>query len=316
MEPAPIVGIDVALAALDVALEGSSTMTRCANDVAGRRRLLGQLQALQPRLVILEASGGYERALLDDLWAAKLPVARVNPWKVRQFAKASGQLAKTDALDAHVLVRFGRVLDVAAQAPPSPARQELAQLQAHRSALVIQRVAAMNRRQQTPHPHAQASLDRLIACFAAEEQAVEATMDALLASDSDLRHEATILASVPGIGAGNVRLLLGALPELGRASSKELAALVGVAPFNHDSGRKQGQRAIGGGRAAVRQGLYMAVRSGKRHNPVLRAFYERLVAEGKAPKVAEVACIRKLLGILNAMVRDGTVWQPPEPATA
>ena len=316
MEAAPIVGIDVALADLDVACADTPTTTRFANDVAGRRQLIRQLQSLQPRLVILEASGGYEQALLEDLWRVQLPVARVNPWKVRQFAKATGQLAKTDSLDARLLVRFGRVMEVAAQAPPSPVRQSLAQLQAHRTDLVTQRVAAMNRRKQTPHPHAQASLDRLIACFEAEEQAVEAAMDALLAADPELRHEADILASVPGIGPGNVRLLLGALPELGRASPKELAALVGVAPFNHDSGRKKGQRAIGGGRPAVRHGLYMAVRSGKRHNPVLRAFYERLIADGKAPKVAEVACIRKLLGILNAMVRDGTSWQPPVPATA
>lgn len=313
METAPIVGIDVALAHLDVALEGTLTTTRCSNDVAGRRRLIRQLQARSPRLVILEASGGYEQALLDDLWAAHLPVARINPWKVRQFAKASGQLAKTDSLDAHVLVRFGRVMEVAAQLPPSPARQELAQLQAHRTDLVTQRVAALNRRKQTPHPHVQASLERVIAGFEAEERAVEAAMDAVVANDPELQVEAQLLASVPGIGPGNVRLLLGSLPELGQASPKELAALVGVAPFNHDSGRKKGQRAIGGGRAAVRHGLYMAVRSAKRHNPVIQVFYERLVAEGKAPKVAEVACIRKLLGILNAMVRDGTAWQPPEP---
>lgn len=312
MEAHPVIGIDVALAHLDVAVEGQTGTFRVANDVGGRRRLVRQLQQLQPHLVIFEASGGYEQTLMDSLWAAQLPLARVNPRLVREFARASGRRAKTDALDAAVLVRFGRVMAVAAQALPSPARQELAQLQAHRTDLVQLRVAQMNRRKQTPQPQLQASSDRVIACLAAEERTGEAAMERLIAADPELSQQAQILGSVPGIGAGNVRVLLGALPELGRASAKELAALVGVAPFNHDSGRKRGQRAIGGGRAAVRTSLYMAVRSAKRHNPVIRAFYERLVAQGKPVRVAEVACIRKLVGILNAMLRAGTFWQPRE----
>jgi len=313
MERAPVVGIDVALEHLEVAVEGRPTTTQVRNDLDGRRRLVRQLQQLQPHLVVLEASGGYEQALMDALWAAQIPLARVNPRLVREFARASGRRAKTDALDAQVLVRFGRVMEVAAQAPPSPARRELAQLQARRDALVRLRVAEMNRRKQTPHPDIQTGIERVLACLVAEERAVEAAMDALLAADPELHQQAQILGSVPGIGPGNVRSLLGALPELGHASAKEVAALVGVAPFNHDSGRLRGQRAIGGGRAAVRHGLYMAVRSAKQHNPVIRSFYERLVAGGKPPRVAEVACIRKLVGILNAMLRDGTLWQPLEP---
>jgi len=318
METSPVVGIDVALARLDVVVEGQVQTFPFPNDLGGRRRLVRQLQPLQPCLVVLEASGGYEQPVMDALWAAQLPLARVNPRMVRKFAEASGQRAKPDGApfgpDAQLLVRFGRVMEVTAQAPPSPARQELAQLQAHRTDLVQLRVAAMNRRKQTPHPDLQASLERVIAGMRVEERAVEAAMATLIAADPALCQQAQLLGSVPGIGAGTVRLLLGALPELGDASGKELAALVGVAPFNHDSGRKRGQRAIGGGRAAVRTGLYMAVRSAKRHNPVLRAFYERLVADGKPVRVAEVACMRKLLGILHAMLRDGTCWQPLEPA--
>ena len=310
MESSPVIGIDVALAHLDVAVEGQAGTFQVPNDVGGRRRLVRQVQQLQPHLIVLEASGGYEQALMDTLWAAQLPLARVNPRMVREFARASGRRAKTDALAAALLVRFGRVMAVAAQAPPSPARQELAQLQAHRTDLVQLRVAQMNRRQQTPHRQLQASIDRVIACLVAEERAVEAAMERLIAADPELCQQAQMLGSVPGIGVGNVRVLLGALPELGQASAKELAALVGVAPFNHDSGRKRGQRAIGGGRAAVRTSLYMAVRSAKRHNPVMRAFYEHLVAQGKPVRVAEVACMRKLVGILNAMLRDGTLWQP------
>lgn len=312
METSPVIGIDVALTHLDIAVEGQTGTFRVPNDVGGRRRLVRLLLPLQPHLVVLEASGGYEQAVMDTLWTTQIPLARVNPRMVREFARASGQRAKTDALDAVLLVRFGRVMAVAAQAPPSPARQELAQLQAHRTDLVQLRVAEVNRLQQTSHPAIQAGIERVIACLVAEECAVEAAMDALIAADPELGQQAQILSSVPGIGPGNVRLLLGALPELGQASAKEVAALVGVAPFNHDSGRKRGQRAIGGGRAAVRSGLYMAVRSAKRHNPVLRAFYEHLVAQGKPARVAEVACIRKLVGILNAMLRDGTLWQPVE----
>jgi transposase len=306
----PVIGIDVARAHLDVAVEGQSGPLRFPNDVAGRRRLVRHVRQQQACLVVFEASGGYEQALMESLWAAQLPLARVNPRMVREFARASGRRAKTDALDAALLVRFGRVMELSAQTPPRPARQELAQLQAHRTDLVQLRVAEMNRRKQTTHPDIQASIERVIACLVAEERAVEAAMDDLVTADPELCQQAQLLRSVPGIGAGNVRVLLGALPELGQASTKALAALVGVAPFNHDSGRTRGHRAIGGGRGVVRTSLYMAVRSAKRHNPVIRSYYARLVATGKPARVAEVACIRKLVGILNAMLRDGTPWQP------
>lgn len=316
MDPQPIVGIDVASVSLEVAVEGDPLTTQVRNDRPGRRRLVRRLQRLQPQLVVLEASGGYEHALLEALWNAQLPVIRVNPRVVRAFARGLGQLAKTDAIDAQVLVRFGRLRALQAAAPPAPVRRELAHLQARRADLISLRVAETNRRKQTSNPVVVASIEGVIACLAAEEQALEAHMDALIAGDAELCRQARLLRSVPGIGAGTVRLLLGALPELGQVSAKQIAALVGVAPFNHDSGRLRGKRAIGGGRAAVRSGLYMAVWSATRHNPVIRSCYVRLAAGGKAPRVALVACIRKLVVILNAMLRDDTPWHTPAWSTA
>lgn len=312
----PIVGIDVAKATLEVAVEGEALTTQVPNDLLGRRRLLRQLQQRTPQVIVLEASGGYEQALLEACWQAALPVVRVNPRAVRDFGRATGRLAKTDAIDARLLVRFARLLAVEAAAPPHPLRQELAQLQACRSDLVAQRVAAHNRRQHTTNATVQASSERVIACLNAEIAQLEAAMDQLIASAPELARQAQLLRSVPGVGAGTVRVLLGMLPELGQASGREIAALVGVAPFNHDSGRLRGQRAIRGGRAAVRTALYMAVVTAKRHNPVIQACYAGLVARGKAPRVATVACMRKLVVLLNAMLREGTPWQPPATATS
>lgn len=311
MSTQPIVGIDVASASLAVALEGDALTTQVRNDLLGRRRLVQRLQRLQPQLVVLEASGGYEQALMEALWTAQLPVIRVNPRMVRDFARGLGRLAKTDAIDAQLLVQFGRLRALQAAAPPAPLRLELAQLQARRADLVSLRVAEMNRGKQTTNALVVASIERVIAGLAAEEQALEARMDELIAADAELCRQARLLRSVPGIGAGTVRLLLGALPELGQVSAKEIAALVGVAPVNHDSGRLRGKRAIQGGRAAVRSGLYMAVLSATRYNPVIRSFYARLAASGKAPRLALVACIRKLVVILNAMLRTATPWHAP-----
>lgn len=313
---APVVGIDVAKAHLDVAIEGQPATSRHANDLLGRRRLVRQLARRTPLLVVCEATGGYEQALLEACHAAGLPVARVNPRNVRHFARASGRHAKTDALDAHVLVHFARAMALEAQPAPSPARRALAQLQARRQDVVGLRVAEVQRRQQATLPAVQASLARTIALLAAEEAELEAAMDALLAADAELAAQARLLQSVPGIGVGTARLLLGSLPELGQRSGRQIAALVGVAPYNHDSGRKRGQRAIGGGRAAVRSGLYLAAWSAARHNPVIRSYYHGLLARGKARQVALIACVRKLLVVLTAIVRDQVPWQPPAWAAA
>ncbi len=315
MQHAPIIGIDVAKDQLEVAIEGQPRTHQVANELSGHRQLVRQLTALQPALIVLEASGGYEQAVMDCCWTAQLPLVRVNAGRVRRFAQACGQRAKTDTIDAQLLVRFGRAMELEAQRPPRPEQRELAQLQARREELVRLRVAEQNRRQQATHPTAQASIERVIAMLTAEVHALEAQLDALIAADPVLRQHTVILQSVPGIGRGTARVLLAGLPELGQASPQALAALVGVVPYNHDSGRRRGKRVIGGGRAAVRRGLYLAVWTAKRHNPVIRAFYRRLVAAGKPPRVAEVACIHKLVGILNALLRDGVPWEAPATAS-
>jgi transposase len=311
MDTPCFVGIDVAKAELVVALRGQATTHTFANDLAGRRQLVAWLSPHTPQLCVLEASGGYETAVLEALWAAALPVVRVNAYQVRRFAQARGRLAKTDAIDAALLAEFGRVMELEAQQPPSPARQRLAVLQARRQELVRLRVAESNRRQQASDTLIQASIARVIALLEAEQAVLEAELDAVIERDPELRVQAQLLASVPGLGPGSVRLLLAGLPELGQASPKQIAALVGVAPFNHDSGRWRGQRRIGGGRAAVRAGLYMAVLAATQHNPVVRSYYQRLRARGKPAAVAVIACLRKLLVIANAIVRDGQPWQPP-----
>jgi transposase len=316
MSASPFVGIDVAKAELVVALSSQPTTQTFANDLAGRQQLVAWLGPHTPQLCVLEASGGYETPILDALWAADLPVVRVNAWQARRFAEARGRRAKTDALDAVLLAELGRVMELAAQPPPSPARQRLAVLQTRRQQLVRMRVAEQNRLQQTRDAGVQASMTRVIALLEAEQAEIEAELDTLIAADAELAGQAQLLTSVPGLGPGSVRLLLAAVPELGQASPKQLAALVGVAPFNHDSGRKRGQRAIGGGRASVRAGLYMATLAATRHNPVLRSFYQRLRARGKPAGVAVIACLRKLLVIANAIIRDGQPWQPPAWASA
>jgi transposase len=312
MAEAPVVGIDVGKDTLVLAWSGSRTRETVANDPPGRRRLLGQLPHLQPRLLVLEASGGYEQPLLSELWAAKLPVARVNPRRVREFARATGQVAKTDALDAGILVRFGELMAPPPQPPPSPARQQLAVLQARRQDLVKLRVAEDTRAQQARAAPVRASIARILAVLDDEITTVEAAMDEIIAADAELSAQAALLQTMPGIGPVSARLVLATLPELGQATPKQIAALAGVAPFNHDSGRIQGQRAIAAGRKAVRTGLYMAVVAATVHNPVLGAFYHRLLEAGKPGPVALIATMRKMLVILNGMLRDGTPWQLEE----
>lgn len=304
-----VVGVDVGKEELVVAM--AEQVRSYANTPAGRCRLLDTLKRHSVRLVVLEASGGYEQSLLRELWAADVPVRRVNPRQVRDFARASGRLAKTDTLDALLLVAFGQALDLQPQPMPSQQRQELADLQAYRGVLVAQRVANHNRVRQATDARIQASLDALLALLQTQIEAIEAAMDAVIASCPHLRAQVELLLTMPGIGRTTARLLLAALPELGQASPREIAALVGVAPMNHDSGKQRGARRIRGGRPQVRAGLYMAVVVASRHNPVLREFAERLRAQGKPGLVVLTAVMRKLLTMVNAMLRDGTPWQPP-----
>lgn len=308
MEHQLVIGVDVGKEALVVA--GLGALKTYPNTRHGRQRLTHALQHHDLKIIVLEASGGYERALMQACWDHDLPVHRVNPRMVRDFVKSRGQRAKTDAIDASMLVEFGRERHLEPQPAPSPEQQELAELQARRQDVVQQLVAEKNRLQQTDNRHIKASINRSIKQRIAEIKRLDQAMTQLVAGCPELHARATLLCTMPGIGPVSAQLLLATLPELGRATPRQIAALAGVAPMNHDSGKQQGKRYIQGGRRAVRSGLYMPVLSMVQHNPVLRAFWDRLLATGKPKKVVLTAMIRKVLTMLNAMLRDGTPWQP------
>lgn len=310
MQAELVVGIDVHKHELVVAADDPATpVATYPNTSPGRQQVIAVLAQQPIRLVVMEASGGQERALLQDLWEAGIPVCRANARRMRDFARATGLLAKTDDLDARLLARAGRQLELEPQPMPSTEQQELADLQAYRRRLVADGVAISNRLGQATHPVIVASLQRQLASIAAERTAIEAEMNRVLADCAALQARVEILESVPGIGPRTARLLVAALPELGQATSQEIAALAGVAPMNHDSGPYRGRRRIRGGRPEVRAGLYMAAMAAMTHNPVCTALAERLRAKGKPGLVVMVAVMRKVLVLANAMLRDGTFWE-------
>ena len=301
------VGIDVAAAHLDVAVRPGEAW-RVANDEAGVAALAERLAALAPALVVLEATGGRELLAAGALAAAGLPVAVVNPRQVRDFARATGQLAKTDALDAQLLARFAAAVRPAPRPLPDAAAQELQAVLARRRQVVEMLVAERNRLGSAPRP-VRADIAAHVAWLRRRLAALDAALAELIRASPVWRAKEDLLRSVPGVGPVLATTLLALLPELGALDRKQVAGLVGVAPLNRDSGAFRGKRAVWGGRAAVRAALYMATLVATRHNPAVRAFYRRLCAAGKPKKVALTACMRKLLTILNAMVRDGTGWQ-------
>jgi transposase len=302
------VGIDVSKNQLDVALS-SGSYQQYTNDEAGHAELGTQLQAENPQLIVLEASGGFERALAAELAARELPVRIVNARWVRHFAKAVGLLAKTDQIDAHVLVRFGQALKPEARELVSEELHMMQALVARRRQL-IEMLGIERNRLRTAHKAVMPQLQRTIKWLEKELGLNDQEMDDALKSCGVWSEKVELLESVPGIGRVVSLNLVATLPELGRLNRRQISALVGVAPFNRDSGTLRGKRKIYGGRATTRSALYMAALVGARHNPVLKAFYQRLRAAGKPGKVALVACMRKLLTILNVMVRDGTPWSP------
>lgn len=303
-----IVGVDVSKAHLDLADTTSRPPWRIANGADAIAKLIEDLQADPPALVVLEATGGYETALVIALQAAALPVALINPRQIRDFARATGQLAKTDALDARVIARFGVAVRPAPLPPIEAGQEAFAGLVARRRQLIDMLVAEKNRLE-----HADAAvrgwIDQHLAQLKTQLAQVDAAIALAIEASAELRARQVILTSVQGVGPLTAAVLLAELPELGAIGHKQLAALVGVAPLNHDSGTLRGQRHIAGGRASVRCALYMATLVAVRHNPTLRAFYRRLRDAGKRPKVALVAAMRKLISILNALVRDNRPWQ-------
>lgn len=303
------VGIDIAKSHLDVAAQPSGEHWRVAHDAAGLAALVARLEALAPALVVLEASGGHERTVVAALSAAGLPVAVVNPRQPRDFARSTGQLAKTDRLDAQALARFARAVQPPARPAPTAEAQVLAATLARRRQL-LEMLTAEQHRRRTALAALWPPLDAHIAWLKAALEEIDRDLERQIAADPAWRERAERLRSAPGVGRVLATTLLAELPELGRLDRRQIAALVGVAPLADDSGARRGKRTTWGGRAPVRCTLYMATIVATRFTPTIRAFYQRLLAAGKPKKVALVACMRKLLTILNAMLHHQTSWAP------
>jgi transposase len=302
------VGIDVAKASFDIAVRPSGECWQVANEDATLLPLVARLQSLEPMLVVLEATGGFEHAVVAALAAAGVPVVVANPRQVRDFARATGQLAKTDAIDAQTLALFAERVRPATRPLPDEATQALDAVLTRRRQLLEMLTAERNRLGFARAPVAR-RIRTHIRWLQRELADVDRDLGQLIEQSPVWRAQDDLLHSVPGVGPIVSRTLLGELPELGRLTRKQIAALVGFAPLARDSGTLRGRRLIWGGRASVRTVLSMGALVATRWNPVIRAFYRRLLTAGKPAKVALVACMRKLLTILNAMARTGTYWR-------
>ena len=303
------VGIDVNKAHLDIAIRPAGTRWQVDNHEPDIAALVQKLVEVKPSLIVLEATGGYETAVTAALASAGLALAVVNPRQVRDFAKSLGRLAKTDKIDALVLARFAEAVRPEPRALPDEQTLQLQAWLVRRRQLVEMLVAEKNRFA-TAHKKLRPSVQEHIDWLENEVADIDQELETGLHNSPVWREKEDLLRSVPGVGRVLSVTLIAELPELGTLNRKQIAALVGVAPFNCDSGQLHGKRAIWGGRAAVRSVLYMATLSAVRFNPVIRVFYQRLVEGGKPAKVALTACMRKLLTILNAMIRSGCPWQP------
>ena len=303
------VGIDVAKDRLDVHLRPAGEAFTVARDDEGIEMLAARLSALAPELVVLEATGGFETVVAAGLAAAGLPLAVVNPRQIRDFARATGRLAKTDPLDAAVIAHFAEAVRPQARPVASAEAHALGELVARRRQLIGMMAAERNRRRQLTGKRLIKGIDRILAVLQAQLTELEHDIGEAVRGTPAWREKEDLLVSVPGIGPKIARTLIAELPELGSLDRHQVAALVGVAPFNRDSGRWRGRRTIAGGRAVVRSALYMSVLVSIRRNLPLADTYRRLRAAGKPAKVAIVACMRKLATILNAILRDKTPWQ-------
>jgi transposase len=306
------VGVDVSKQCLDAAVLPQGESFRVDNNQAGIDELVKRLKEVRPCLVVLEATGGLEMSLAGALTESGVPVVVVNPRQVRDFARAIGRLAKTDRIDAFVLAQFGQAVRPEVRPMKDEDAQELASLMVRRRQLVVMRTTEKNRIAGMPKRVRKEIKDHL-AWLDKRITGVDKDLGDLIKDSPLWRDKEKLLKSVPGIGSTVARSLIAFLPELGSLSRRQTAALAGVAPLNRDSGKYSGPRRCWGGRASVRTPLYMAALTAIRCNPVIRAFYLRLKEAGKKPKVAITACMRKLLTIVNAMLRDNTSWQQPQP---
>jgi transposase len=306
----PRIGIDVSQATLDVAVYPTAEHWQTTNDEVGIGELVERVRALAPALIVLEASGGYETPVLAMLGSAGLPVVAVNPRQVRDFARSMGRLAKTDALDAQVLAQFAAVVQPELRPVPDAATRELSALLARRRQLVEMRTAESNRLGRALEA-VRPEIGEHLRYLDKRIRALDRELHDRLRRSPLWRAKDDLLRSIPGVGPVLSTTLLAEVPELGTLGHKQLAALIGVAPLNRDSGRMRGRRTVWGGRARVRAVLYMAAATAIRHNSACTALYERLIHSGKAHQVAIVACMHKLLRICNAMIRTNTAWGVP-----
>lgn len=303
------IGIDVSKATLDVSIGVDGEQFQVSNDDAGLKKLIERLTAVRPGLIVVESTGGLEKLVVAELFANTLPVALVNPGRVREFAKSTGRLAKTDKLDARVLAHFGEAIDPALVTLPSEEEQYLSALMTRRRQVIDLLTAEKNHLLSTP-AKVRPRVEQSIAALQSQLDELNQTIDQFIDHNDAFRKKEDILRSVPGIGPVTAAIILSDLPEIGFLDRKKIAALVGVAPFNNDSGRHSGKRRVKGGRESVRHVLYMATLAATRSNPVIKLYYLHLIQLGKPFKVALVACMHKLLTFLNSMIRDLRPWQP------
>lgn len=301
------VGVDVGKSQLDFFVYEHDLAFSVANNTAGVKRALARLARLQVERLVFEATGRYERTLVEVALAKHLPVLIVNPIQVRRFAGAIGQLAKTDAIDARLIAQFAAVVKPDVRPLHTVEIVKIRDLLARRRQLMEMLTMEKNRHHIMP-AFLKADIQRVIAHLEKQLVKVDAQLDEAIEQQAEWRSKRDILLSMPGIGPAVVNTRLGEMPELGEMTPKQVAALTGVAPYNRDSGKLRGKRRIRGGRHSVRTILFMAALTSIQHNKIIRAFYQRLVAQGKHKKVALVACMRKMITILNAMVRDGKPW--------
>ena len=302
------VGIDVSKQNLDWAVGAEGVVDQVSNSRVGVRQLVTALGRIELEAIVVESTGGYERVLTEALAAAALPVVLVNPWRVRRFGEGLGVLAKTDPLDARVLAMFGERARPAQRPLPGPRQREMADLVRRRRQLIAMIVAEKSRLD-TASPIVRRDINSLVQLLERRVARLDERIDRAIADDPEKSEQWTRLQTAPCVGPGVARALIVDLPELGSLGRRQITSLVGLAPFAKDSGKKSGYRRIRAGRAAPRSALYLAAMNGARFNAVLKEMYQRLIAAGKPPKLALIALARKLLTILNAMVRDGTDWR-------
>lgn len=303
------IGIDIAKHSFDVHHTADKRDAHFKNTDIHIKTFTERLAETDPTLIVMEATGGYERALAKELHATGMPVVVANPKRIRDFAKAVGQLAKTDKIDARIIARYAATIKPEAQTPIDNKSLEIKELTVRRQQLNAIRTSEICRTEHAAVEIVAQSIDAIIATVEHDIKVITKRIDTLIEQSADLKQKARILGSAPGIGVKTVGMLIGGLPELGSLNRRKIAALVGLAPMNRDSGTYRGKRMTGGGRVDVRKQLYMPALVAIQHNPVIRKYYQRLLKKGKAKMIAVVACMRKLLTILNAMVKKNEIWQ-------